>query len=148
MPPSPCCTMALALLCCQVAWQPPGRQHRWAVEAAIKEHSWAAGDAELVKGLLVAGLASQLARVKLVPTKQRTRGSVPQCVGEGLNVVKGKYLFRLFTTDKGEIMLPNSLSSSLLARPQDWLNKGPKPEKEGWLPPPWLPHRWLVYSDK
>ncbi|KAL6748185.1 hypothetical protein V8C86DRAFT_1189284, partial [Haematococcus lacustris] len=134
-------------LLAEVAWQPPGRQHKWAVEAAIKEHSWAAGDAELVKGLLVAGLASQLARVQLIDTQKNRQRSVSQRVGKDLKV-EGKYMLRLFTTDEGQVMLPNSLSNSLLARPQDWLVKGPKPTKEGWLPPPWLPHRWLVYSDK
>ncbi|KAL6758523.1 hypothetical protein V8C86DRAFT_1468342 [Haematococcus lacustris] len=135
-------------LLAEVAWQAPGRQQRWAVEAAIQEHSWAAGDAELVKGLLVAGLAPQLARVKLFNTDKSTPKSVSKRMGKASNAVKGKYMVRLFTTDEGQVMLPNGLSNSLLARPQDWLNKGPKPERRGWLPPPWLPHRWLVYSDK
>ncbi|GFH19780.1 hypothetical protein HaLaN_16791, partial [Haematococcus lacustris] len=74
----------------QVAWQPPGWQQRWAVEAAIQEHSWAAGDAELVKGLLVAGLAPQLARVKLIATGKKAQGSVRQRVGKGK--VEGKYM--------------------------------------------------------
>ncbi|KAJ9511461.1 hypothetical protein QJQ45_029876, partial [Haematococcus lacustris] len=104
----------------EVAWQAPGWQKGWAVEAAIKEHSWAAGDAELVKGLLVAGLqAPQLARVDFM----RNQESVRQRVGKDANAVKGKYRFRLFTTDEGQVMLPNSLSNSLLARPQNWLNK-------------------------
>ncbi|KAJ9511268.1 hypothetical protein QJQ45_017139, partial [Haematococcus lacustris] len=139
---------AMAAVGILVAWQAPGRQQRWAVEAAIQEHSWAAGDAELVKGLLVAGLAPQLARVKLLNTDKSTPRSVSKRMGKGKHAVKGKYMVRLFTTDEGQVMLPNGLSNSLLARPQDWLNKGPKPDKRGWLPPPWLPHRWLVYSDK
>ncbi|GFH29204.1 hypothetical protein HaLaN_27835, partial [Haematococcus lacustris] len=77
-------------LLAEVAWEPPGWQQRWAVEAAIKEHSWAAGDAELVKGLLVAGLAPQLARVKLIATGKKAQGSVRQRVGKGK--VEGKYM--------------------------------------------------------
>ncbi|KAL6758538.1 hypothetical protein V8C86DRAFT_1468919 [Haematococcus lacustris] len=134
-------------LLAEVAWQASGRQQRWAVEAAIQEHSWAAGDAELVKGLLVAGLASQLARVQLIDTQKSRQGSVSQRMGKDLKV-EGKYMLRLFTTDEGQVLLPNNLSSSLLARPQDWIIKGPQPRNKGWLPPPWLPHRWLVYSDK
>ncbi|KAL6758529.1 hypothetical protein V8C86DRAFT_2593740 [Haematococcus lacustris] len=57
-------------------------------------------------------------------------------------------MFRLFTTDEGEVMLPFNLSGSLLAKSREWIFKGPNPEKEGWLPPPWLPHRWLVFSEK
>ncbi|KAJ9511099.1 hypothetical protein QJQ45_013149 [Haematococcus lacustris] len=102
-------------LLAEVAWQAPGRQQRWAVEAAIQEHSWAAGDAELVKGLLVAGLAPQLARVKLLNTDKSTPRSVSKRMGKASNAVKGKYMFRwLVYSDKTKfhsVGVPSSLSS-------------------------------------
>ncbi|GFH31289.1 DExH-box ATP-dependent RNA helicase DExH3, partial [Haematococcus lacustris] len=127
----------------QVSWQRKGT-----VAAAVEEHSWAADDGELVKGLLVAGLAPQVAKAELSRSFRSGLEPVRQRQGKTPNRVEGRYSLKLFTVDEGRLNLPFSLSSSLLAKQQVWLGKGPQPPEEGGLPPLWVSHRWLVYSDK